>query len=100
MYVLKKLVRLKYTLSVYVNVLVVQSVALYLPTHPFMALLFMILSRAFGVTLWEIWTMGHQPYPARTNHEVFEFVIHGGRNEKVDGMSNYMYVAPHEVLIL
>lgn len=36
--------------------------------------------------------MGHQPYPARTNHEVFEFVIHGGRNEKVEGISNYMYV--------
>ena len=36
--------------------------------------------------------MGHQPYPARTNHEVFEFVIHGGRNEKQEGMSSFMYV--------
>ena len=36
--------------------------------------------------------MGHQPYPARTNHEVFEFVIHGGRNEKVEGTPNAMYV--------
>ena len=45
---------------------------------------------AFGVTLWEIYTLGFQPYPARTNHEVFEFVIHGGRNERPDRCPTYM----------
>ena len=44
--------------------------------------------------------MGCQPYPGMTPCEVVEFVIHGGRNEKVEGISNFMYVAPHKVLIL
>ncbi|XP_065345977.1 proto-oncogene tyrosine-protein kinase ROS isoform X2 [Cloeon dipterum] len=34
---------------------------------------------AFGVIMWEILTMGQQPYPARTNQEVFNYVTEGGR---------------------
>ncbi|KAK4881780.1 hypothetical protein RN001_005099 [Aquatica leii] len=34
---------------------------------------------AFGVLLWEIMTLGQQPYPARTNLEVLHFVKSGGR---------------------
>ncbi|XP_059481438.1 proto-oncogene tyrosine-protein kinase ROS isoform X2 [Neocloeon triangulifer] len=34
---------------------------------------------AFGVIMWEILTMGQQPYPARTNQEVFNYVSEGGR---------------------
>lgn len=34
---------------------------------------------AFGVLLWEIMTMGQQPYPARTNQEVMHYVRTGGR---------------------
>lgn len=34
---------------------------------------------AFGVIMWEILTMGQQPYPARTNQEVFNFVRDSGR---------------------
>lgn len=34
---------------------------------------------SFGVLLWEIMTLGQQPYPARTNLEVLHFVRTGGR---------------------
>lgn len=34
---------------------------------------------AFGVLLWEIMTLGQQPYPARTNLEVMQYVRTGGR---------------------
>ncbi|GAB0094112.1 Tyrosine-protein kinase receptor [Sergentomyia squamirostris] len=34
---------------------------------------------AFGVLCWEIMTLGQQPYPARTNVEVLQYVRDGGR---------------------
>ncbi|RZC34249.1 proto-oncogene tyrosine-protein kinase ROS, partial [Asbolus verrucosus] len=34
---------------------------------------------AFGVLLWEIMTLGQQPYPARNNLEVLHYVRRGGR---------------------
>ncbi|CAG7725945.1 unnamed protein product [Allacma fusca] len=34
---------------------------------------------AFGVLLWEIMTLGQQPYPARNNLEVLQYVRSGGR---------------------
>ncbi|KAK7868921.1 hypothetical protein R5R35_014230 [Gryllus longicercus] len=34
---------------------------------------------AFGVLIWEILTLGQQPYPARTNLEVLHYVRNGGR---------------------
>lgn len=34
---------------------------------------------AFGVIIWEIMTLGQQPYPARTNLEVLQYVRGGGR---------------------
>lgn len=34
---------------------------------------------SFGVLLWEIMTLGQQPYPARTNLEVLHYVRTGGR---------------------
>ncbi|XP_062538057.1 proto-oncogene tyrosine-protein kinase ROS isoform X2 [Armigeres subalbatus] len=34
---------------------------------------------AFGVLLWEIMTLGQQPYPARNNVEVLHYVRDGGR---------------------
>jgi proto-oncogene tyrosine-protein kinase ROS len=34
---------------------------------------------AFGVLIWEILTLGQQPYPARTNLEVLNYVRNGGR---------------------
>eukprot|EP00118_Oscarella_pearsei_P003506 m.14550 g.14550 ORF g.14550 m.14550 type:complete len:2329 (+) comp25813_c0_seq2:64-7050(+) len=37
---------------------------------------------SFGVVLWEVFTFGHQPYPARTNQEVLKFVVQGGRLER------------------
>lgn len=34
---------------------------------------------AFGVLIWEVMTLGQQPYPARTNIEVLHYVRGGGR---------------------
>ncbi|ODM95791.1 Proto-oncogene tyrosine-protein kinase ROS [Orchesella cincta] len=34
---------------------------------------------AFGITAWEIMTLGQQPYPARNNLEVLHYVRGGGR---------------------
>ncbi|XP_070569168.1 proto-oncogene tyrosine-protein kinase ROS-like [Ptychodera flava] len=39
---------------------------------------------SFGVLLWEIMTLGQQPYPARTNVEVLHFVTTGGRLSRPD----------------
>lgn len=39
---------------------------------------------AFGVLCWEILTLGQQPYPARNNLEVLNYVKGGGRLEKPD----------------
>ncbi|CAM1295286.1 sev (predicted) [Pycnogonum litorale] len=39
---------------------------------------------AFGVLLWEVMTLGQQPYPARTNLEVLHYVREGGRLNKPD----------------
>ncbi|XP_035208124.1 proto-oncogene tyrosine-protein kinase ROS-like, partial [Stegodyphus dumicola] len=37
---------------------------------------------AFGVLLWEVMTLGQQPYPARSNMEVLHYVRDGGRLDK------------------
>ncbi|XP_078416259.1 proto-oncogene tyrosine-protein kinase ROS-like [Cetorhinus maximus] len=37
---------------------------------------------SFGILMWEVMTLGQQPYPARTNLEVLHFVRTGGRLEK------------------
>lgn len=37
---------------------------------------------AFGVLMWEITSLGQQPYPARTNLEVLHHVRAGGRLPK------------------
>lgn len=37
---------------------------------------------AFGVLMWEITSLGQQPYPARTNLEVLHHVRAGGRLSK------------------
>eukprot|EP00731_Ephydatia_muelleri_P032297 Em0023g804a len=34
---------------------------------------------SYGVLLWEIMTLGNQPYPGQTNQEVLHFVSGGGR---------------------
>ncbi|XP_031807981.1 leukocyte tyrosine kinase receptor [Sarcophilus harrisii] len=36
-------------------------------------------SWSFGVLLWEIFSLGYMPYPGRTNQEVLDFIIGGGR---------------------
>ncbi|XP_042189964.1 proto-oncogene tyrosine-protein kinase ROS-like [Callorhinchus milii] len=37
---------------------------------------------SFGILMWEVMTLGQQPYPARTNLEVLHFVRTGGRLER------------------
>ncbi|XP_076317469.1 proto-oncogene tyrosine-protein kinase ROS-like isoform X2 [Tachypleus tridentatus] len=39
---------------------------------------------AFGVLLWEVLTLGQQPYPARTNLEVLHYVRNRGRLDRPD----------------
>uniref|UniRef100_UPI0035901350 leukocyte tyrosine kinase receptor n=1 Tax=Myxine glutinosa TaxID=7769 RepID=UPI0035901350 len=36
---------------------------------------------SFGVLLWEIFSLGYMPYPSRSNQDVMEFVMSGGRME-------------------
>ncbi|XP_025828950.1 proto-oncogene tyrosine-protein kinase ROS isoform X3 [Agrilus planipennis] len=46
---------------------------------------------AFGVLLWEIMTLGQQPYPARNNLEVLHYVKTGGRLGKPQHCPETLY---------
>nr|XP_022295663.1 uncharacterized protein LOC111105594 [Crassostrea virginica] len=37
---------------------------------------------AYGVVLWELFTMGHVPYPGKSNDDVMKYVKGGGRLER------------------
>lgn len=45
---------------------------------------------AFGVLLWEIMSLGQQPYPARTNVDVLHYVRAGGRLNRPANCSHLM----------
>ncbi len=47
--------------------------------------------RSFGVLLWEIMSLGNQPYPGRINQEVLQFVTGGGRLDKPEKCPSKMY---------
>jgi hypothetical protein len=44
---------------------------------------------AFGVVLWEITTLGKQPYPARAQQEVLKFVS-----------LHYSFICKHQIIYL
>ncbi|XP_067675199.1 proto-oncogene tyrosine-protein kinase ROS-like isoform X2 [Haliotis asinina] len=46
---------------------------------------------AFGVLMWEVVTLGQQPYPARTNIEVLHFVRAGGKLERPEKCADEMF---------
>eukprot|EP00731_Ephydatia_muelleri_P032224 Em0023g731a len=46
---------------------------------------------SYGVLLWEIMTLGNQPYPGQTNQEVLHFISEGGRLDKPEGCPNKIY---------
>ena len=46
--------------------------------------------RAFGVLMWEVVTLGQQPYPARTNIEVLHFVRAAGKLERPEKCTDEM----------
>jgi len=50
---------------------------------------------AFGVLIWEIMTLGQQPYPARTNLEVLHYVRNGGRLGRPNNCPEELYVAKY-----
>lgn len=41
-----------------------------------------IVLRAFGVLMWEVFTLAKQPYPARSNIEVLQYVTDSGTLEQ------------------
>ncbi|XP_032107137.1 leukocyte tyrosine kinase receptor isoform X1 [Sapajus apella] len=48
-------------------------------------------SWSFGVLLWEICSLGYMPYPGRTNQEVLDFVVAGGRMDPPRGCPGPVY---------
>eukprot|EP00210_Caulerpa_lentillifera_P000088 g84.t1 len=48
---------------------------------------------AFGVTMWEIFSNGHEPYAAEFNSdfEVADYVLHGGHLQKPSNCPNFIY---------
>ncbi|XP_058283502.1 leukocyte tyrosine kinase receptor isoform X3 [Hylobates moloch] len=48
-------------------------------------------SWSFGVLLWEIFSLGYMPYPGRTNQEVLDFVVGGGRMDPPRGCPGPVY---------
>ncbi|XP_055846704.1 protein sevenless [Episyrphus balteatus] len=46
---------------------------------------------SFGILLWEILSLGQQPYPAQSNLEVLNFVKEGGRLEKPQDCPEKLY---------
>ncbi|ELU14564.1 hypothetical protein CAPTEDRAFT_134203, partial [Capitella teleta] len=46
---------------------------------------------AFGVLMWEVLTLGQQPYPARTNLEVLQFVRNEGCLDRPDNCPDDLY---------
>ncbi|XP_053212804.1 proto-oncogene tyrosine-protein kinase ROS-like isoform X2 [Panonychus citri] len=47
---------------------------------------------SFGVLLWEVMTLGQQPYPARSNQEVLNHVRSGGRPERPPNCLEEMFL--------
>ncbi|KAL2790403.1 leukocyte tyrosine kinase receptor isoform 2 precursor, partial [Daubentonia madagascariensis] len=48
-------------------------------------------SWSFGVLLWEIFSLGYMPYPGRTNQEVLDFIVAGGRMDPPRGCPGPVY---------
>ncbi|KAF7989871.1 hypothetical protein HCN44_008545 [Aphidius gifuensis] len=46
---------------------------------------------AFGVLMWEITSLGQQPYPAKSNSQVLVYVRNGGRLVKPDNCPETLY---------
>ncbi|XP_013384581.1 proto-oncogene tyrosine-protein kinase ROS [Lingula anatina] len=46
---------------------------------------------AYGVLVWEVLTLGQQPYPARTNLEVLQFVRGGGRLDRPENCPDELH---------
>jgi len=46
--------------------------------------------RSYGITLWEVFSLGRIPYPGKANEEVMEFVKNGGNLPKPD-------ICPHDM---
>ena len=49
-------------------------------------------NRSFGVLVWEVFTLGQQPYPARTNVDVLRYVRDGGRLDRPPNCPPVLYV--------
>ncbi|KAI1895602.1 hypothetical protein AGOR_G00107930 [Albula goreensis] len=50
---------------------------------------------AFGVTMWEIMTLGQTPYPGVENSEIYEYLIKGGRLKQPPDCRDDIYEIMH-----
>ncbi|XP_061087810.1 tyrosine-protein kinase receptor TYRO3 [Conger conger] len=50
---------------------------------------------AFGVTMWEIMTLGQTPYPGVENSEIYEYLIKGGRLKQPPDCRDDVYEIMH-----
>jgi insulin receptor len=55
--------------------------------------LYLSISRSFGVVLWEVSTLAEQPYQGLSNEQVLKFVMDGGYLDKPENCVERMYVS-------
>lgn len=68
-----------------------------MPPEAFLESTFTSKTDSWGVLLWEIFSLGYVPYPGRTNQEVLDFVVGGGRMDPPRGCPGPVYgVLPRE----
>ena len=47
---------------------------------------------SYGITCWEVYSLGRTPYPNISNHEILKFIDEGNRPPKPNLCTDLMYV--------
>ena len=58
-------------------------------------LLLLFTQWSFGVTCWEVFSLGRTPYPGVQNYDMIKFVSTGGRLERPTLCPETLYVVKH-----
>lgn len=53
-------------------------------------MLYLSISRSFGVVLWEVSTLAEQPYQGLSNEQVLKFVMDGGYLDRPENCEQRM----------